>query len=424
MVEHSIATVFRIARGQLSYTISEWGRIKTEPGYLYNLIQFQAHTAGELLYNINTGDCETPESLLCNPRYVVECVHYTTHNTLLRIANWSVILEYSEDIRKLDEKFGKHNGYYGVHLHFFPNFTLIVLWLSVQYTTNFTNYPGILRVLRQATFREVFIRTLRAETGLGASKPLSSYIEDLASVLQNPSPDVKEFAGEGVMFAWDELAELWEIDKMFITSIEDLKSPTVLESIWKEFDRVAVIKAGKPLIHIIAFTPVAPTWTHKPVEVVKPKPAPSEAAISRIPTSQEPKKEVIVLEEQKKKKGEETEKEVKPSKEEEVSTGPSKIVQKPNPKLSESAEYIVPYIREATPEPIIPHVPKIKTRGSANPPVPEVESQLPLVEETIPQNPIYRIGKDAYEVMRKLFITHESMPWKSFLKVGLSHYGD
>ncbi len=98
----------QVALGQLANAISEWRRMKTEAGYLRDVIIHRAHTSFEQFASVDNSKSRTPEELLAIPRYVAMQLRFVSHNTCLLIADWSVIVEYFRDIKKLDDQYGRY----------------------------------------------------------------------------------------------------------------------------------------------------------------------------------------------------------------------------------------------------------------------------------------------------------------------------
>lgn len=81
--------------------------MKTEPGFFYDLVVKKANSASEQLPLSTTGKSLKAQDMLASSTYVALQVRYLSHNHLLDIASWSVILAYFEDIEKLDEEHGR-----------------------------------------------------------------------------------------------------------------------------------------------------------------------------------------------------------------------------------------------------------------------------------------------------------------------------
>jgi hypothetical protein len=91
------------AGGEVSRHISQWERLKTDPDYVYALIQAEAAHSDEQLRRAPGGPRgPSARALLRRPRFVCMRLRFLAHNVALRIARWSCIVACLHDVEALD----------------------------------------------------------------------------------------------------------------------------------------------------------------------------------------------------------------------------------------------------------------------------------------------------------------------------------
>ncbi|KAI0792342.1 hypothetical protein C8Q75DRAFT_889906 [Abortiporus biennis] len=454
--------LIQVAAGQLAYTMAIWESIRTDPMFLYTLVVQRAKLSIDLYSDIKGSDPNlTPEDYLKRSRYVGMQVRFIVHNTALRVADWSVILEYFKDIKKLDDTFGRF-GNLEKRKELMSQVKELIDQIQINnidkrhedysgamLDRDYNRYPNFATVYHEQTLQGALARLLVGMSGDPDAPVNAHLLEGLSTAFYDAPVSEREKLGPDFLDAWGELEQItdiivllgtdgevpWEIksDERYrthaqnakqsekiindsfidkpIRNVESLKSESVLKKIWAEFDKTAMKKMKKPLEKVLAFAPVVPTWTHKPATVRRPsrptgpiaeaedlQPEPTSAPRNRV-------KRVVVSE------SAEGNRMIATSKDPEDSPIPDIPRSRPVP------TYVVPNIPEATLEPVTRRPPREKRRGVPQPPPLPTSASQPT--EIVPEQgrTIYRLGKREYDAMTRLLKEPNPMSWVEFERV-------